>query len=517
MQEGDACRLIAINLYSFVVNPFTSTSHFNYELFNDVVYKSMKLSDDLIDLEVEHIDRIINKIKSDPEDEFTKEVEIRLWKKVRQTALNSRRTGLGITALGDTLAALGLKYDSEESLKVIETIMKLKMESEFLCSISMAQTRGTFNGWDASKEIKGNGFYKNFEANFPQLFNIMLKNGRRNLSVSTVAPTGSLSILCQTTSGIEPLFMPFYKRRKKINPSDTDVRIDFVDDTGDSWQEFFVLHPKFKLWMDINKLKYEDEIGLNALFEKSPWYKSTANDIDWIKRVEIQSIIQKYVTHSISSTINLPSDVSEKEVSDIYMESWKLGLKGITVYRDGSRSGVLVSNNTNNNTFKYIDAVKRPKELDAVAHTTTVSGDSYSIFVGLMNDKPYEVFCYKGHTKEGKGSIIKENKSNYSFIGTTDGSKHRILTGKMTDEQEAFTRLISGSLRHGRDIKFIVEDLNKTSGSMFSFNSAIARILKKYIPDGESSTVTCNECGSKNVVFEEGCQVCKDCGNSKCG
>ena len=310
-------------------------------------------------------------------------------------------------------------------------------------------------------------------------------------------------------------------RRKKVNPNDKDIRVDFTDQNGDTWQEFPVLHPKFKDWIKITNgesyiinIEEASKEELQLLFENSPWYNSTANDIDWIKRVEMQSIIQKYITHSISSTINLPSDVSEEEVSRIYLESWKQGLKGITVYRDGSRSGVLVSTeNKDRDTFDYVDAVKRPRVLEAEVHITKVGGVPYYVIVGLLNGKPYEIFIENRQIPQGKGKMIKQSRGNYKFI---QNGYEQVITAEMTDEQAAITRLASTSLRHGADIKFLVEQLNKTPGDLFSFTKGLARVLKKYIPDGAKSTVSCQDCGSTNVIFEEGCNKCLDCGNSAC-
>ena len=534
MQPYDACRLIAVNLYSFVENPFTPEAKFDFDKFYRVNYEAMRLSDDLIDLEIEHIDRILAKLESDPESETIKWTEIDLWHRVKETAQASRRTGLGFTALGDTLAALGLKYDSNEALNVIENIMDWKLKSELDCTTDLAILRGTFDGFDLSREfdIAGddmngyvptggqNAFYQMLYDKFPEEALRIMKYGRRNVSWSTVAPTGTVSLMCQTTSGIEPLFMGFYMRRKKVNPNDKDVRVDFTDQNGDTWQEFPVLHPKFRVWAE----HYTETLGienytneaLQELFKKSPWYGSTANDIDWIKRVQIQSIIQKYTTHSISSTINLPNDVSEEEVSKIYLESWKKGLKGITVYRDGSRDGVLISSETNKsrNEFNYVDAVKRPKELDAEVHITKVGGVPYYVIVGLLNGKPYEIFIENRQIPQGKGKMIKQSGGNYKFV---QEGYEQLITAEMTDEQTAITRLASTSLRHGADIKFLVEQLQKTPGDIFSFTKGLARVLKKYIPNGAKSTVTCLDCGGSNVIFEEGCNKCKDCGSSKCG
>ena len=520
MQPYDACRLIALNLYSFVKNPFTKDAEFDSDKFYRITYEAMRLSDDLIDLELKHIDRIIEKISKDATE--TSRTELELWLNIRSTAEASRRTGLGFTALGDCLAALGYKYDSEEALLFTEQMMHIKMEAELNCTIDLAILRGPFKGWD--KSLEKNTWYEFIEKSFPEQFKRMQQYSRRNVSFSTVAPTGSVSLLTQTSSGIEPLFQPFYIRRKKVNPGEEGIRVDFTDELGDTWQEFPVLHPKFKDWIKITNgeshiinIEEASEEELQLLFENSPWYNSTANDIDWIKRVEIQSIIQKYTTHSISSTINLPNNVSEEEVSKIYLESWKKGLKGITVYRDGSRSGVLVSSTENKgrDEFNYIDAPKRPKELKCKIHTTNANGKKYNVIVGLLNDKPYEVFVTEYFTHEQELILKKINKGRYDLI--KDGETYsESITSEMTDEQAAITRLVSVSLRHGADIKFIVEQINKCDGDLFSFTKGLVRVLKKYIPDGAKSTVKCNDCGSENVIFEEGCNKCLDCGSSAC-
>lgn len=526
MQPYDACRLIAVNLFSFVNNPFTKDAEFDIQKFYEVNYEAMRLSDDLIDLELEKIDRILNKLLQDPQHKDVKIREISLWEKVRETAQASRRTGLGFTALGDCLAALGYKYDSEEALLFIEQFMHVKMESELDCTIDLAVSRGPFEGWNSNEEIIGpgfpaigaNSFYQFIYDSFPEQTKRMMEYGRRNVSWNTVAPTGTVSLLTQTTSGLEPLFMPFYMRRKKVNPGE-GVKVDFTDQNGDTWQEFPVLHPKFKEWIEMQSVKpivewQKDE--LEFIFTKSPWYGSTANDIDWVKRVEVQGIIQKYITHSISSTINLPSTVTTDQVSEIYLEAWKKGLKGITVYVDGSRSGVLVSNteNKSRDEFDYVDAVKRPKELEAESHLTRVGGVPHYVIVGLFNDKPYEVFIENHEIPIGKGKLIKQSRGNYKFVVD---EYEQLVTGAMSDEQAAITRLTSTSLRHGADIKFLVEQLQKTPGDIFSFTKGLARVLKKYIPDGSKSTVTCQDCGSDQVIYQEGCSSCKSCGSSKCG
>ena len=534
MQPYDACRLIAVNLFSFVVDPWTPGAYFDYEKFYEVNYEAMRLSDDLIDLEIKHIDRIIAKIESDPEDEEIKYVELKLWHKVRATAQASRRTGLGVTALGDTLAAMGMKYDSDRALSAIESIMQTKMSSELDCTVDLAVLRGTFEGWDLNQEYIGpgfpaigtNDFYEFILKEFPEQVQRMMKYGRRNVSWSTVAPTGSLSIMAKllkysnVASGLEPIFMPFYMRRKKVNASDKTARVDFTDQNGDTWQEYPVMMAGFKEWVEasydedtILAVQDGDKELIDILYKASPYWGSTANDIDWVRRVEIQGIIQKYITHSISSTINLPSTVTEAEVSEIYLESHKKGLKGITVYRDGSRSGVLVSNDAKKEIgFEYRDAVKRPVELDAEMHVVNIKGSKFTILVGFLDKKPYEVFGFDHTIEDGKakkGKLTKAGRGKYSFNGIE-------ISCEMSDEQAAITRLVSTSLRHGSDIKFIVEQLNKTDGDLFSFTKGLARVLKKYIPEGAKSTVHCQDCGSEHVIFQEGCQSCQSCGGSKC-
>lgn len=546
-QKYDSCRLMAINMFSFVNEPFTNNAVFNYEEWRKVSYEQQVLADILVDLEIDHIDKILEKIKSDPEPLSVKRTELELWEKMKETALNSRRTGCGFTALGDTLAALGLKYDSDESLQIIDKILSVKFESELNATIDLAIIKGAFGGWtpesefvldNEDKPIQGkNAFYQFVLDSFPETAKRMAKFGRRNVSVSTVAPTGSLSLLTQTTSGLEPIFMVIYTRRKKINPSENH-RVDFVDQNGDSWMEYPVMHPKFVNWYYKyceNSLIQFDSLSqcksyleslpiadINKIVELSPWYKATANDINWEQRVKMQGIIQKYVTHSISSTINLPNSVSVDEVSEIYLQSWENNLKGVTVYRDGCRSGVLVSNETpsTSNTFDYNDAIKRPKELPCSIDTVSVQKNKFTVLVGLLDEKPYEVFVVPSVVmKDYKtGFISKKSQGNYTLTCSMDEeiSILKDLTSNMTDEQEAITRLVSTSLRHGANVKFICEQLQKTKGELNSFSKAIARVLKKHIPDGEKSTMKCDNCGSDEVVFEEGCQICKSCGNSKC-
>jgi len=541
MQPYDACRLMAINFYSFVINKFTNKAYIDYDKLYQVAYEQQRLADNLVDLELEKIIRILNKIKSDTENLESRITEINLWKRIYEVAFASRRTGCGFTGLGDMIAAMGVDYDSEEGMNIIDEVMKTKMMAELDCTIDLAILRGPFEGYDNSIEyvdgVGQNSYYKFLKKNFKAQYNRMIDVGRRNISTSTVAPTGSVSILTQTTSGLEPVFSVFpYIRRKKINSQDVGIRIDFTDENGDQWQEFSVTHKGLMDYIGINKLDSnitelyeslnktkEDEEKLVKMVvdfiskNKTPYSNSSANDIDWINRVKIQSIIQKYTSHSISSTINLPEDVKESEVSEIYLTAWDLKLKGVTVYRDGSRSGVLVSNDTKQkNKFEYKDAIKRPKILKAETHYSTSKGENYHVIIGLLDGNPYEIFIDDSDNRySSKGKIIKEGRGKYIFKNGGDPVE---IKNYMTDEQQAITRLVSANLRHGTDIKFIVEQLQKINGNMFSFTKSLARVLKKYIPEGvKASGITCNSCGSNDIIFEEGCHKCRSCGNSKCG
>ena len=520
----DSCRLIAMNLLGFVMNPFTKDAYFDFDLFYEKNYQAMQLSDDLVDLEIEHVNRIIEKIKSDPESGDVKRRELELWNSVLEIATDGRRTGLGFTALADTLASLNIGYGTTEGVEMVEKIMKVKFKSELRCTIDLSIDRGTFNGFDPELERVPNDWYDFVKNEFPDEFAAMQMFGRRNVSWNTLSPTGTVSLLARTSSAVEPVFLLSYKRRKKINPNDDNVRVDYTDESGDTFQEFHVMHPAFEKWIDIQNEVYDmdydktDPTDLAHAEKASPWYKSTASDLDWKFRVDLQAVCQKYITHSISSTVNLPSDVSLEEVSNIYEYAWKQGLKGITVYRDGSRSGVLVSNDDTPNKVqhKLTDAIKRPKSIQADAYTISVKGDKINVYIGILDKLPYEVFAHPQIEESVKGSGLteKRKKGQYVFV---QGEFEKELTNLMSDEQVAITRLLSASLRHGMDIKFLVEQLNKSDGDITSFTKAIGRVLKKYIPDGSTSTVTCSECGSSNVVFEEGCARCLDCGSSKCG
>lgn len=530
MGEKDACRLMCMNLYSLVRNPYSQNAFIDENKLYEVAYEQQRLADDLIDMEISQIDRILLKIEKEGSP-----VEKSLWEGIRENCRNGRRTGCGVTGLADMLAALGMKYDSKKAMQTIEWVMKVKMRAELDCTIDLAILRGPFEDWDPLLEsvldmegdlLGSNSFFSMVATEFKEQWLRMLTYGRRNISWSTVAPTGTVSLMTQTSSGIEPLFQPFYTRRKKVNPSEPDVRVDFVDQSGDSWTEFAVLHPKFKDWIELNwEELMGDSIGsaealskesLKELYEKSPWYGSSANDIDWQKRVLIQSSIQKYTSHGISSTINLPSSATKEEVYNIYMSAWASGCKGVTVYRDGCRTGVLVTD-TNAKTFSQKDATKRPKDLKCKIDTVKVKGTPFTVVVGELDSKPYEVFAIQGLESTVKsGTITKMQGGKYNVYNEDGDLFDRNISGDLTDEQAAITRLISTALRHGTDVKYICEQLGKTHGDLTDFSKAISRVLKTYIADQLIHGETCGSCGGTNLIYEEGCKRCKDCGNSKC-
>lgn len=530
MQGGDSCRLIAVNLFSFVENPFTNKSKFNYKKFYETTYEAQRLMDDLVDLELEAIDRILTKVNSDAEPDYIKDVETRTWKLLQEAGKKGRRTGLGFTALADAMAGLGYKFDSDEAISEVEKIMKSKCEAEFDSSIDMAIERGKFETFDPKIENQSE-FVQMMKKDMPKTYERMMKFGRRNISISTVAPTGTLSILTQTSSGIEPVFMLSYKRRRKVNPHDKNGRVDFVDKLGDSWQEFTVYHSKLKQWMDNTG---ETDIT------KSPYSGSTAPEINWEKRVKLQAVVQKYTTHSISSTINLPNDVSVEQVGEIYLESWKKGLKGITVYRDGSRSGVLISTDEKkkdkkSDSFTETKPPKRPKTLEAEIIRFMNHNEKWIAVVGIMNGRPYEVFTGKSEDSfyipnwVEKGWVIKNNaedgKKRYDFqYQDKEGYKVTIegLSRSFNKEYWNYAKLISGVLRHGMPIPHVVnliENMHFTSESINSWKTGVERALKKFIPDGTQAVDRkCSSCGDPDgLIYEEGCLKCKSCGHSKCG
>ena len=525
MQGGDSCRLMAVNLYSFVKSPFTDKAEFNFDKFYEVIYESQRLMDDLVELELKAIAKIIAKIKADPEPEYIKQVELDTWKLFYETGKKGRRTGLGFTALADAIAALGFKYDSSESIAMVDRIMRKKLIAEFDSSIDMALERGTFEGFNADVDNTSE-FVHMMKKEFPDQYERMMKHGRRNISISTVAPTGTLSLLTESSSGMEPVFMTGFIRRKKVNPADKKARVDFTDANGDKWQEFKVFHPKQKVWMDVTG---------NTDESLSPYAGSTAPEIDWMKRVEMQSVIQKYVTHSISSTINLPKDVPVEKVGEIYMHSWKMGLKGITVYRDGSRSGVLISDKKEEEIkpeHKENHARKRPKSMECDVMRISNKGEKWIGFVGTLEGRPYEVFT---GTAEGmeipssveEGRIVKSKtpKGNrYDFIYEKDGKEIVVeeLNKCFDKHYHSYAKMISAMLRHNMPLHSaitLIDSLEFDKDNITTWKAGVMRMLKKYIADGtKAGDKKCKECGAEDsVIYQEGCLVCNSCGSSKCG
>lgn len=542
MSTYDACRLLAMNLYSMVRNPFTNEAYLDLELVYRTAYDQLLLADRIVDLELKQIVKILDKIDDDPESDESKTIEYDLWGNIFDVAQNSRRTGCGFTALGDMFAAMNQNYGDKDSREILTKVMRAKMAGELDATIDLAIKYGPFHGWDPNKEFEllgdnlvgKNEFFEMLVNEFPLQAWKMFKYGRRNVSWSTVAPTGSVSILTQTTSGLEPLWSWGYMRRKKVNPGE-NVRVDFVDQNGDSWTEFPVLHPKFKDWIiTTSNFKLQSKYQLvehmpkdvlQTYFESSPWYRNTANDINWDERLQIQSIIQYYTTHSISSTINLPNSVTKEEVSEIYIKAHDYNLKGVTIYRDGCRTGVLVSTNdsSNSNNTSTIDinnATKRPTELRADIYNPSIKGTKYTVLVGMLGDIPYEVFAFQGDPefsiKEGTDNYIKKNKKKEWVVTDAEGNEFNIVA-PMIPAEETITRMTSGMLRHNIPLKYIVEILNKNDDDITNFSKVIARTLKRYINDGETSTLTCEKCGEKSIIFEEGCLKCLSCGSSKCG
>jgi ribonucleoside-diphosphate reductase alpha chain len=532
----DSCRLIAINLYSYVDHPFTPQAKFNFDLFGKHVQLTQKIMDDIIDLELEKIDAIYNKIISDPEDEEIKRVEIKLWKKIREMAVNGRRTGIGITAEGDMLAALGLRYGSDTAIDFSVEVQKRLALEAYHGSVNLAKERGPFPIYDTKRE-KNNPFIQRLANAEPELYQEMAIYGRRNIALLTIAPTGTTSLMTQTTSGIEPVFMPVYKRRRKVNPNDKDARVDFVDEVGDCWEEYIVFHHKFKLWMEINgydtKRNYTNE-ELDRLVAKSPYYKATSNDIDWLSKVRMQGEIQKWVDHSISVTINLPEEATEELVNKLYFTAWESGCKGVTVYREGSRSGVLLS--TKDKVKDGIFPTKRPETLEADIVRLQNNKEKWIAFIGLIDGKPYEIFTGLADDEDGillprsvtQGWILKsrdeQGVSRYDFqYRNSRGYKTTIegLSYKFNPIFWNYAKLISSVLRHGMPINKVVELVTSLQFDVESINTwknGVARALKKYIPNGTAAEdAKCEGCGSSNVIYQEGCLICQNCGSSKCG
>lgn len=521
----DSCRLMCVNLLSFVIDKFNSNASFDYDKLEQIAQIAQRLMDDMIDIEIEQIDKILAKIDSDPESDDAKAVERNLWLRIRKACVDGRRTGLGITALGDALAALGIRYGSKESVIVTEKIYKALAIGSYRGSCVLAKERGAFPIFNPELE-EGHPFLNRIWDAAPDVYELYKKYGRRNIANTTTAPTGSVSTLTQTTSGIEPAYMLFYKRRKKINPGDGEARVDFVDPKGDKWQEFYVFHHQFKEWMDANGYSVkEGDSSINSaedleFFKNSPYYKATSNDVDWSTSVDIQSVAQKWIDHAISKTCNLPNSATKELVADVYMKAWESGCKGFTVYRDGCRTGVLVSANEKKkeNMFKT-NAPKRPNVLDCDIHHTKSRGEDFFVLVGVLEGNPYEVFAGKNGciTQLKKGKLTKKKRGQYE-LRSDDGFVVENVCDLLTDEQAVITRMISLSLRHGSDISYVVDQLEKSPGDMTNFGKALARVLKKYIADGTKvSGATCSSCGGSNVIRQEGCLTCKDCGGSKCG
>ncbi len=541
----DSCRLLAINLYSYVKNPFTPKAEFDFDLFRSHVAKAQRVMDDIIDLETEKIDKILAKIDSDPENEEVKGTERHLWEKIRSKTLKGRRTGVGTTAEGDMLAALGLRYGTTEATDFSEKVHRTLALAAYRSSVELAKERGACEVYDTSREACNPYIQRLAEAD-PELYNEMKKYGRRNIACLTIAPTGTTSLMTRTTSGIEPVFLPVYKRRRKVNPNDPEVHVDYIDDVGDAFEEYIVYHPKFIEWMETNGIERRDNYTqeeLDALVEKSPYFRATANDVDWLEKVRMQGRVQKWVDHSISVTINLPADVTEELVGKLYVEAWRAGCKGCTVYRDGSRSGVLVSISKKTAAPEVSPMVtnaphvaKRPVELDADVIRFQNNKEKWIAFVGLVDGRPYEIFTGLADDEDGifcpksvtKGKIIKavddhgNKRYDFRFINKR-GYKTTIegLSDKFNPEYWNYAKLISGVLRYGMPIDQVLKlvgGLELDSQSINTWKMGVERALKKYLPNGtKASGQKCPNCGNETLIYQEGCLICTSCGTSKCG
>lgn len=539
----DSCRLVAINLYSYVKNPFTPQAEFDFDLFRKHVAKTQRVLDDIIDLEMEKIDAIIAKIETDPETAEVKGAELNLWRKIRTKTLMGRRTGAGTTGEGDMLAAMGLRYGSDEAIEFSVKVHRELMLAYYRASVDMAEERGAFEVYDARRE-ENNPFIARLREADPDLYDKMVRVGRRNIACLTIAPTGTTSIMTQTSSGIEPVFLPVYKRRRKVNPNDVDVHVDFVDETGDSFEEYIVYHHKFLEWMRVNGIEPKKNMTaeeIDELVAKSPYYKATANDIDWMAKVRMQGAIQKWVDHSISVTINLPADVSEELVNHLYVEAWKAGCKGCTVYRDGSRDNVLAAVTKKEPKHSHYMASpeaiqKRPAELEADVVRFQNNKEKWIAFIGLVDNKPYEIFTGLADDEDGifcpksvnHGKIIKTVDENgnkrydFQFINKR-GYKTTIegLSEKFNPEFWNYAKLISGVLRYGMPIEQVLKlvgGLELDSTSINTWKMGVERALKKYMPTGTvAKGQKCPKCGAETLIYQEGCLICTTCGTSKCG
>lgn len=560
----DSCRLLSINLYSYVKNPFTEEATFDFDLFRKHALLAQRLMDDIVDLEMEKIDRIMEKIKSDPQNDEVKHAEYHLWEKIKEKSGKGRRTGVGITAEGDMIAAMGLRYGTEEATKFSVEVHKTLALSAYRSSVTMAQERGAFSIFEAERE-RNNPFVLRIKEADPQLYSDMMKYGRRNIACLTIAPTGTTSLMTQTTSGIEPVFLPVYTRRRKVNPNDTEVHVDYVDEVGDSFEEYIVYHKKFLEWMKINGLdttKKYTQAEINDLVKRSPYYKATANDVDWLMKVRMQGAIQKWVDHSISVTVNLPNNVDEALVNKLYVEAWRSGCKGCTIYRDGSRSGVMISvskkdkkkkNDNGRETSQDSDlnsseekhehvctppqvVEERPQVLDCDVVRFQNNKEKWVAFVGLLDGYPYEIFTGLQDDDEGivlpksvtKGKIIKQTNADgthrYDFqFENKRGYKTTVegLSEKFNPEYWNYAKLISGVLRYRMPIDHVIHlvgSLQLKDESINTWKNGVERALKKYVTDGTTvSGQTCPICGQETLVYQEGCLICTNCGASRCG
>lgn len=539
----DSCRLLAVNLYSYVKNPFTPGAEFDFELFRTHVSKAQRIMDDIIDLEMEKIDTILEKIDSDPETEEVKSTERNLWTKIKDKTLKGRRTGVGTTAEGDMIAAMGLRYGTPEATDFSEKVHRELALAAYGSSVNLAKERGAFEIYDSGRE-RENPYIRRLAEASPELYKAMLEYGRRNIACLTIAPTGTVSLMTRTTSGIEPVFMPVYKRRRKVNPNDTDVHVDYVDETGDAFEEYIVYHPKFMDWMETNNIEVRTDYSqaeLDALVARSPYGGASANEIDWLEKVRMQGRIQKWVDHSISVTINLPSDVTEETVDRLYKEAWRSGCKGCTVYRDGSRSGVLVAVEKKETPAQtgadlHPHVIKRPVELEADVVRFQNNKEKWIAFVGLVDGAPYEIFTGLADDEDGifcpksvtHGKIIKAIDENgnkrydFQFINKR-GYKTTIegLSDKFNPEYWNYAKLISGVLRYGMPIDQVLKlvgGLELDSQSINTWKMGVERALKKYLPNGTTAKgQKCPNCGQETLVYQEGCLICTSCGTSKCG
>ncbi len=535
----DSCRLLAINLFGYVKNPFQETANFDFALFKEHVAYAQRIMDDIIDLELEKIDNILTKIENDPEDEEVKRVELHLWQKIRNKCIEGRRTGIGITAEGDMLAALGYRYGTQEANDFSVKIHKCLALEAYRSSVKLAGERGPFPVYDTRREAN-NPFIQRLKEADTGLYTEMNEKGRRNIALLTIAPTGSVSILTQTTSGIEPVFMVAYKRRRKVNPNDKNVRVDFTDEVGDTWEEYNVFHHKFLDWLKVNDYDVEEvrrmkDNALQDVIRRSPYHKATANDVDWVSKVKMQGAVQKWVDHSISVTVNVPGNVSQELVGQIYQTGWESGCKGVTVYRDGSRSGVLVTEKKKEDrVFRETEAPKRPKVLEAEIVRFNNESEKWMAVVGILHDRPYEIFTGKAEgfylpPDVNKGLVIKNKlesgEKRYDFqFQDKDGYKVTIegLSRSFHKEYWNYAKLISGILRHGMPLPSVIdviEDLNLHSDRLHTWKNGVVRALKKFIPDGtRAKGRICSNCQQEDsVIYQEGCLTCTSCGESKCG